>query len=343
MSNWIAKIVQNTKDILFTDKKDVEQPYKVINNADSDTNSDLELMTGKKINSLIASGGGGWTAVDASTTVKGIVKLSTAPVSPTNPIAVGDNDIRNTNARPPTSHASTHTNGTDDIQNATTSQKGLLTNTDWNTFNNKQPAGSYLTSETDPVFLAAKDTDGTLAANSDSKWATQKATKTYADTKETALGYTAENSANKTISFATLNNILYPTTQAVENRIANTQKGSLAVTIDGSGAVITTGFNGGFITIPYSGTITGWDIESSNAGAALSGSIVVDVWKDTYANFPPTVADTIFGTKPNLSTQSKNSDTGLSIAVTAGDKIGVNVDSCTTCVFVNLTLTITKS
>lgn len=31
---------------------------------------------------------------DASTTVKGVTKLSTAPVSPTNPIAVGDNDTR---------------------------------------------------------------------------------------------------------------------------------------------------------------------------------------------------------------------------------------------------------
>ncbi len=33
-------------------------------------------------------------APDASTTTKGITKLSTAPVSPTNPIAVGDNDAR---------------------------------------------------------------------------------------------------------------------------------------------------------------------------------------------------------------------------------------------------------
>jgi hypothetical protein len=43
----------------------------------------------------------------------------------------------------------------------------------------------------------AIDTDGTLAANSDAKLASQKAVKTYADTKQTALGYTAENSANK--------------------------------------------------------------------------------------------------------------------------------------------------
>ena len=49
--------------------------------------------------------GGGWTAVDASTTVKGITKLSTAPASPTSPIAVGDNDTRMTNSRTPTGSA----------------------------------------------------------------------------------------------------------------------------------------------------------------------------------------------------------------------------------------------
>ena len=41
-----------------------------------------------------SSGGGGWTAVDAAAGTKGITKLSTAPASPTDPIAVGDNDTR---------------------------------------------------------------------------------------------------------------------------------------------------------------------------------------------------------------------------------------------------------
>lgn len=44
---------------------------------------------------------------------------------------------------------------------------------------------------------ANKDIDGTLAANSDTKYPSQKAVKTYADTKQAALGYTAENTANK--------------------------------------------------------------------------------------------------------------------------------------------------
>jgi hypothetical protein len=42
----------------------------------------------------IGMGSGGGGAVDASDTVKGVAKLSVAPVSPTDPIAVGDNDTR---------------------------------------------------------------------------------------------------------------------------------------------------------------------------------------------------------------------------------------------------------
>jgi hypothetical protein len=44
------------------------------------------------------------------------------------------------NVTTPAKHSSTHTNGIDDIQNASGSQKGLLTSSDWNTFNNKQTA-----------------------------------------------------------------------------------------------------------------------------------------------------------------------------------------------------------
>jgi len=43
----------------------------------------------------------------------------------------------------------------------------------------------------------AFSTDGTFASNSDAKVPTEKAIKTYADTKQSALGFTPENSANK--------------------------------------------------------------------------------------------------------------------------------------------------
>lgn len=49
---------------------------------------------------------------DASHIVKGITRLSVAPVA--EPIAVGDNDPRNTDARTPLSHASSHESGGSD-------------------------------------------------------------------------------------------------------------------------------------------------------------------------------------------------------------------------------------
>ena len=117
--------------------------------------------------------------------------------------------------------------------------------------------------------------------------------------------------------------------------------GSFGITIDGGGSAITTGVKG-YITIPYNGTITGWDIFGDT-----TGSTVVDVWKDTFANFPPTVADTIAGSeKPTLSSAIKNQDRNLTTwttAVTAGDIIGFNVESASVVTRVNLIIYITKS
>jgi hypothetical protein len=124
----------------------------------------------------------------------------------------------------------------------------------------------------------------------------------------------------------------------IRNTIVN---GSFGITIDGGGSAITTGVKG-YITIPYNCTITGWDIFSD-----ISGSIVVDVWKDTYANFPPTVADTIAGSeKPTLSSATKNQDNNLTTwttSVSSGDIIGFNVDSASTLTRVNLIIKVSKT
>jgi hypothetical protein len=51
---------------------------------------------------------------DASSTRKGIAKLSVNPLTSTIPIAVGDNDPRNTDARYPSAHHTTHESGGND-------------------------------------------------------------------------------------------------------------------------------------------------------------------------------------------------------------------------------------
>ena len=102
----------------------------------------------------------------------------------------------------------------------------------------------------------------------------------------------------------------------------------ITVFIDGAGSAPTADTKT-YVRVPYSGTITGWYIAGD-----VSGSCVIDVWKDTLGNFPPTVADTIAGTeKPTLSAAQTASDTSLTTwttSVTAGDWIGINVDSAST-------------
>ena len=129
-------------------------------------------------------------------------------------------------------------------------------------------------------------------------------------------------------------------TQGTGNKWANNTV-ALAFIIDGGGSAITTGQKG-HLEIPFAMTITGWTLLADQ-----SGSIVIDVWKDTYANFPPTVADTIAGTeKPTLASAQANQDltlTSWTTAVAAGDILAFNVDSITTVQRVTLVIRGTKS
>lgn len=72
-----------------------------------------------------------------------------------------------------------------------------------------------------PEDVANKTTDGTLAANSDTLYPSEKAVKTYANTKQAALGFTPENVANKTTdgTLAANSDTLYPSEKAVKTYV----------------------------------------------------------------------------------------------------------------------------
>lgn len=118
------------------------------------------------------------------------------------------------------------------------------------------------------------------------------------------------------------------------------RSGSIGITVDGGGSAITTGVKG-YVSIPFDCTITDWTLLADQ-----SGSIVIDVWKDTYANFPPTVADTICGAdKPTISSAQKGQNAAVSawsVAVQKGDVIGFKVDSCSTITRATLVLGVLK-
>jgi hypothetical protein len=123
--------------------------------------------------------------------------------------------------------------------------------------------------------------------------------------------------------------------------VTNTNIASITYIIDGGGSAITTGVKGD-LEIPFGCTINSWTLVGDQAG-----SIQIDVWKDSYANFPPTVADTITGTeKPLLSSATKNQDLTLSTwttSITAGDTLRFNVDSASTVTRVTLSIKVTKT
>lgn len=103
--------------------------------------------------------------------------------------------------------------------------------------------------------------------------------------------------------------------------------------IDGGGAAITTGVKGD-IVIPF-----GTRIEEVELLADQSGSIKIDIFRDTYGQFPPTNADTITGgDEPEISSGTKWSSrfdlTGGLVnwerEIKRFDILRVNVDSVTT-------------
>lgn len=110
--------------------------------------------------------------------------------------------------------------------------------------------------------------------------------------------------------------------------------------IDGGGSAIEAGTKFEF-SLPFAGTIT-----ANRVLAKETGSIVFDIWKDTYANYPPTVADSITASaKPTISSGVKSEDTtltGWTTPFAAGDTFIVNVDSCSGMTRCALLLTITK-
>lgn len=118
---------------------------------------------------------------------------------------------------------------------------------------------------------------------------------------------------------------------------------TVAVVLGNGSDVIATGVAGDPFVVPMACTITGWTILST-----VSGSIVVDVWKDSYANHPPTDADSIAGSElPTLSSATKNQDLALSTwsgsgALAAGDILRFNVDSASTVTQVTLVLHIRR-
>jgi len=115
----------------------------------------------------------------------------------------------------------------------------------------------------------------------------------------------------------------------VKTRLASGLTRCITFIIDGGGSAITTGEKG-HVEIPFK-----CEIQQVTLLADQSGAIKIDIWKDTYANFPPTDADTICGAnEPEIvASGAKDQDgtlTSWTKTINAGDILAFNVDSVTT-------------
>ena len=123
---------------------------------------------------------------------------------------------------------------------------------------------------------------------------------------------------------STLNKLRCRENGSTKNCI-NGEEGTIQFWIDGGGSAISSGSKA-WIRSAYDFIIT--DVEMT---ADQSGSIVIDIWKDSYANFPPDNADSICASScPTLASQQRSQDStlsGWSTAVSKGDYIKINVDS----------------
>jgi hypothetical protein len=121
------------------------------------------------------------------------------------------------------------------------------------------------------------------------------------------------------------------------------------IEIDGGGVAITTGTKRR-IKIPYNCTIISdgtsvWDLTLDQ-----TGSIGLDLWVDTYTNYPPTNADRISGTigsnNPRITTATKAQSASLTnwtTTLTKGSYLFVDVNSITTATFCTLGLHVKKT
>jgi hypothetical protein len=116
---------------------------------------------------------------------------------------------------------------------------------------------------------------------------------------------------------------------------------AFVVVVDGGGEAITSGASV-YLAAPAAGTFTSWTIMADQ-----TGSIAFNVWKDTYANFPPDSGDNIAASAlPTLTSGIKATDstlTGWTTTFAAGDIFRVAVASATTVEHVTLVLSYTRS
>lgn len=95
------------------------------------------------------------------------------------------------------------------------------------------------------------------------------------------------------------------------------------------------------VKVPANATVTGWTLTGTKYISGSTGSMVCDIEKTTYSNFPSSFASITASAKPTISAASKGQSstlTGWTTTLTAGDILRIQVDSCSTITLATLTI-----
>lgn len=165
------------------------------------------------------------------------------------------------------------------------------------------------------------------------------------DVEEISLNSTLEFTGSTSIQRAALTGDITASAGSNTTSLASNLKiAAIEIIIDGGGSAITTGIKAD-LEIPFACTIS-----SVTMLADQNGDIVVDIWKDTYANFPPTDADSITASavpsivaSPDTNKSQDSTLSGWTTSISAGDILRFNVDSNTNVQRLTLSLKVTKT
>ena len=138
------------------------------------------------------------------------------------------------------------------------------------------------------------------------------------------------------------NQFLQQGPSSVPRYVTVQQTANIGLMIDGGGSAITTGAKGS-LELPWNCTINSVRLF---ADQTTSGEMVIDIWRDTYANYPPSGEDSICASaKPTISNSNKSQDTtltGWTTSLYKGNILRFNVDSVATITRVSINLGVTK-
>lgn len=204
---------------------------------------------------------------------------------------------------------------------------------------------------TGAVTISADAVDNTKLANMAANTVKGRAAGTTGDPSDIAIGASQLFGRGSTgdlspITLGTNLSMSGTTLNATGGSGGGSAKEVRKFTFDGQGSVPAVGTIEYFY-MPFGATINSWMLAAYDAsGAPVSASAVVDIWKDTNANYPPVVGDSIPSPKPTLSSQNRASSSSLgswvTTSVAAGDWIGVRIDSISTAAKLVLYLEMTQ-